>query len=169
MKDAIYILVIVLMAAYLLYDKLSESDKPKRDYSKAYQARLLLTKNEWKCYMTMRDPIETLDMRICPKVRLLDLAEPKKGTTSKEWGHLKNRVQSKHVDFVICDRDMRVKLIIELDDSTHDAQDRKDRDAFVDTVLTGCGFQILHIRSIDTGLPVILAALKQPAAATEAQ
>ena len=146
MKDTIYILVIVLMAAYLLYDKLSESDKPKRDYSKAYQARLLLTKNEWKCYMTMRDPIETLDMRICPKVRLLDLAEPKKGTTSKEWGHL-----------------------IELDDSTHDAQDRKDRDAFVDTVLTGCGFQILHIRSIDTGLPVILAALKPPAAATEAQ
>lgn len=169
MKDTIYILVIVLMAAYLLYDKLTEADKPKRDYSKAYQARLLLTKNEWRCYMAIRDPIEALDMRICPKVRLLDLAEPKKGATGREWGHLKNRVQSKHVDFVICDRDMRVKLIIELDDSTHDAQDRKDRDAFVDTVLTGCGFQILHIRSIDTGLPVILAALKPPAAATEAQ
>lgn len=169
MKDAIYILVIVLMAAYLLYDKLTESDKPKRDYSKAYQARLLLTKNEWKCYMTMRDPIEALEMRICPKVRLLDLAEPKKGTTGKEWGHLKNRVQSKHVDFAICDRDMHVKLIIELDDSTHDKQERKDRDTFVDTVLTGCGFEILHVRNAEAELPKILAVLKPPTAATEAQ
>lgn len=169
MKDAIYILVIVLMAAYLLYDKLTEADKPKRDYSKAYQARLLLTKNEWRCYMAIRDPIEALDMRICPKVRLLDLAEPKKGTTGREWGHLKNRVQNKHVDFVICDRDMRVKLIVELDDSTHDAQDRKDRDAFVDTVLTGCGFKIMHVRSIDAELQTILAALKPPTAATEAR
>lgn len=62
---------------------------------------------------------------------------------------LLNKVQSKHIDFVICDSSMHVKLCLELDESSHDRADRQQRDEFVDSVLTNCGYQVLHVRSVE--------------------
>lgn len=58
------------------------------------------------------------------------------------------KVQSKHVDFVICTRDMRIKAVLELDDSSHDQPGRRARDQFVDEVLNGVGYKVIHTRSI---------------------
>lgn len=82
---------------------------------------------------------------IYPKVRLVDLVWLPKNTRQRQ-GHL-NRVLSKHVDFVLCDRQhIAPVLVIELDDASHDREDRRERDAFVDEALAAAGLDILHIR-----------------------
>ena len=58
------------------------------------------------------------------------------------------KIQAKHVDFVICDKDMHIKVIIELDDSSHDKKDRKERDEFVDLILQSVGYKVIHSRYI---------------------
>jgi len=81
---------------------------------------------------------------ICPKVRLLDIIEPRKGDNYRS---LMGKIQSKHVDFVICDQDLHIKAILELDDGSHDRKDRQDRDQFVDQILTSVGYKVIHTRS----------------------
>lgn len=57
------------------------------------------------------------------------------------------RIQAKTVDFVLCESHTFVpRLVIELDDRSHDRADRQARDAFVDQVLTAVGLPILHVR-----------------------
>ena len=81
---------------------------------------------------------------IFPKVRLGDLLEIPWGT-SKFRNHL-SRIDRKHVDFVLCDPNVFAPvLIIELDDSSHERDDRQTRDAFVDAALDAAGLPILHV------------------------
>ena len=107
------------------------------DYSHSYQAKYILTRNEWHEYKKLREYAEARNLRICPKVRLLDLVEPRKG---EGFMSLLGKVQSKHVDFVVVDLDMHVKAIVELDDNSHNRPERLERDNFVDEVLTSVGY-----------------------------
>lgn len=82
---------------------------------------------------------------IFAQVRLANLVQVKpwaRRDKSHWW-----RIQAKCVDFVLVDAaTFAPRLVIELDDSSHDRADRRDRDAFVDTVLAGAGIRIFHIR-----------------------
>lgn len=111
-------------------------------YLNAYHAVPLLTNREQKEYQKLRQYAQEKNVLICPKVRLLDLVTPKPG--SKNYKALLSKVMSKHVDFVICNQNMQVLGIIELDDTTHLRKDRIERDEFVDTVLKGAGYRIVH-------------------------
>lgn len=115
-------------------------------YANSYQKRQLLTNREQAAYYELRKLADQKGLLICPKIRLLDLVEPK-GDASNQQA-LINKVWSKHVDFVICNQSMHVVCIIELDDTTHLRQDRMERDQFVDEVLQGAGYRIIHTWSI---------------------
>lgn len=162
MKDYIYLAIIIVLGIWITIKKLDTVEKPDRkDHGSDYQRKLLLTKNEWKNYMAMRSYLDGENLRICPKVRLLDLIEPKKGCDVKERRTLLNKIQSKHVDFTICDEKLNVLLILELDDSSHEAPARQQRDNFVDAVLTGAGYKILHVRNCEKELDTIKAILDE--------
>lgn len=117
------------------------------NYRETYQAKQLFTKNEWQNYKKLRDVAEVKGYVICPKVRLLDIIEPRKG--EKKYKTLFYKIQAKHVDFVICDQNMNIKAIVELDDSSHNRQDRKERDDFVDLILRSVGYKVIHTKYID--------------------
>jgi hypothetical protein len=71
------------------------------------------------------------DFLIFAKVRVADLVWMPKGTQSRQ-AHF-NRIQSKHIDFLLCSCDViKPVLAIELDDSSHATEARQSRDAFVD-------------------------------------
>ena len=120
------------------------------DFSHAYQAQQLFTKNEWQNYKTLREITQQKGYVICPKVRLLDIVRPRNGEKNQQI--LMNKIQSKHVDFVICDQNMNIKAIIELDDKTHDTEKGIARDTFVDTVLRSVGYKVIHTRYISKEL-----------------
>lgn len=114
-------------------------------HNKEYQKKFLLTKNEWFEWKKLKQYCDEKGYLICPKVRLLDLIEPRAGS-----GYMSKlgKIQSKHVDFVICNSKMYVLGVIELDDNSHNRGDRIERDAFVDEVLKGVGYKVHRTRSI---------------------
>lgn len=118
------------------------------DYREAYQARQLLTKREHLEYIKLKEYADARGWLICPKVRLLDLIEPKYHFNSSTRQGLMNKVQAKHVDFVLVDQSMNIIGVLELDDSSHDRPDRMERDQFVRDALEGAGFTLIQTRSI---------------------
>lgn len=126
--------------------KLLDQKMSRINYREAYQARQLLTKREQQEYLKLKQYADARGWLICPKVRLWDLIEPKKGATKRQT--LINKIQSKHVDFVLVDQSMNLIGVLELDDNTHDRADRKERDSFVRDALEGAGITMIQTRSI---------------------
>lgn len=116
------------------------------NYKDSYQAKYLLTRNEWYEYKKLKEYAKAKNLIICPKVRLLDIIVPRENQKNKKvllW-----KIQGKHVDFVICDENLHIKAILELDDNSHNTRDRKERDQFVDEILTSVGYKVIRTRSI---------------------
>jgi len=94
------------------------------------------------------------EWQLIAKVRLADLffvRQPHRNQGAR------NRIEKKHVDFVICDAaTMEPLLGVELDDSSHDRADRKERDEFVDGVFAAAGLPILHVKAARTYQPAAL-------------
>lgn len=120
------------------------------DFRNSYQRRELFTRNEWQNYKKLREIAEVRGFVICPKVRLFDLIEPRHDKKKKLTYRYK--IQAKHVDFVICDRDMNIKAILELDDSSHYDPERIKRDEFVNTILLSTGYTVIHTKYIDASI-----------------
>ncbi len=81
---------------------------------------------------------------------MLDLVTPVKGNPKYKTYFYK--VQAKHVDFVLCDEKLVARCVIELDDKSHDTEERQKRDSFVDEVLKSVGYKIIHTRAITDDL-----------------
>lgn len=141
-------LIVVVILGALLGGK---GKKPKEELNLKDEDNLpykavfsILTKSEKQFFHELHQNIDTTKYNISCKVRLLDLLFVP--NVPKRQSYLQ-RVWSKHVDFVISDiQTMKPRLVIELDDSSHNRQDRKDRDAFVDKVLNQAELPILHIQ-----------------------
>lgn len=141
--------IIALILSAILKNKEAnekEAAKANVNYSQAYQAKYLLTRNEWHEYKKLKQFAEAKDLQVCPKVRLLDIIEPRRGEGN--YRSLLMRVQSKHVDFLITDQHLRIKAVIELDDNSHNTKDRQERDEFVDTILNSVGYKVIHAKAI---------------------
>ena len=141
-------------------NKLEEKKEPE-DYSHSYQPRYLLTRNEWHEHKKLQKLAAERGLVVCPKVRLLDIIEPRKG--EKNYKSLFYKVQAKHVDFLICDQAMHIKAVLELDDNSHNQKDRQDRDVFVDQILTSVGYKVIRTKSVtETTLDEISRLHKEP-------
>ncbi|MDD4391064.1 MAG: DUF2726 domain-containing protein [Eubacteriales bacterium] len=147
MKWIYYALIILILAIALSY-KCLDKKKPvvTIDYKKAYQAKYLLTKNEYHEYIKLKEIASNKDLLIFPKVRVLDIIEPIHG--QKQYKTLLNKVQSKHVDFLMCDKKLSIKCIIEIDDKSHERTDRKERDEFLNEIFESVGYKVIHTNGI---------------------
>lgn len=122
------------------------SEKGSLPIENAYQRKWLFSYNEKDAYYRLKAITEPMGLTVFAKVRLLDLLEPVKG--SRAYKTYFYKIQAKHVDFVLCDSKLVARYIIELDDSSHDTEVRKERDAFVDEVVKSVGYKIIHTRAI---------------------
>ena len=103
----------------------------------------LLSKAERSFFGVLEQAVDG-KFRIFAKIRLADLLWIP-GGTEKRQAHL-NRIQSKHIDFVLCSCDfVRPLLAIELDDATHRRARRQDRDDFVEQALGAAGLPLLRV------------------------
>lgn len=113
----------------------------------AYRRSWVFTQNEKAEYRKLKSMAEELGYVVLAKVRLLDLLEPKQGIPKYKTYFYK--VQAKHIDFVLCDQEKLVaRILIELDDNSHDQPHRMERDRFVDEVVQSVGYKIIHTRRI---------------------
>jgi hypothetical protein len=103
----------------------------------------LLSPAEWDFYQALRQAVGD-DYLIFAKVRLLDLLWLPQNLSNRQT-HL-NRVQAKHVDFVLCHpQTVAPALVIELDDASHQLPERQERDIFLNEVLRVAGIPLLRV------------------------
>jgi hypothetical protein len=140
----------VLAGIVGLVSRLAARSTPKISTTQPFAA-LPYSKKQYFFSAAERSFYEVLKRLISPdytlfaKVRLADLVYVTKGTTA--WRSHFNRINGKHIDFVLCNRDLAPVVAIELDDSSHDEEERQARDEFVDRVLTSAALPIVHIRA----------------------
>lgn len=75
-------------------------------------------------------------------MRIADILETIKGK-----GYYKRRdlVLPKHVDFLICDRNFKPVLAIELDGKSHQRKDRIERDILIDQIFEDVDLKLERI------------------------
>jgi len=104
---------------------------------------------------------------VCPKVNLADLFFV---SGSRKKQSYKNKIDRKHVDFLLCDPTlMKPVLGVELNDESHGRRDRQDRDQFVDQVFEVAGLPLLHVRAAAGYSPQNIADLVRQAVAEHAE
>lgn len=82
------------------------------------------------------------------KVRVADLITIKGKYGSKGSMRDLARVAQKHVDFCLCDPEsLAVVCAIELNDKSHDREDRKSRDGFLNKVFKDVGLPIVWMKA----------------------
>ena len=103
----------------------------------------LLTQAERAFYETLTKAAGD-QVRLFAKVRLSDLVYVAPGTKDRQTYN--NRVLQKHVDFVLCSpATVSPVLAVELDDSSHRRDERKERDVFVDELFRTVGLPLVRI------------------------
>jgi hypothetical protein len=86
------------------------------------------------------------EVRVMGKVRLADVIKVRSGMSGSAWQTAFNRIQSKHLDFVVCDsKNLSVRFAVELDDQSHTRSKRESRDEFVDKALEAAGVPVFHL------------------------
>lgn len=134
-------------ARYCPYNSKEEPEVPIRDqeeginYKYGYKSKKLLSKHETDAYDIIKRVADEKGYTVFTKVRLLDLVEPKKirdDFKAPLW-----KIQAKHVDFVVCDKELNAKWVIELQDNSHKRPDRVERDILVKSILTANNYKVL--------------------------
>lgn len=134
-------LLILFALAVILKAKLGEGGAAD-DY---YLRKSLLTAAE-RSFLGVLEPVLPAGVRVFAKVRLEDIVGVKKGLDRAGRASARNRIKSRHVDFLLVrTTDLAPVAGIELDDSSHEEESRQERDAFVDGVFASAGLPLLHI------------------------
>jgi very-short-patch-repair endonuclease len=145
MTPLIIVAVVVAVVIIAVFALVAGKGQPEQAADFPYERRKFLTAAERSLFGVLEQAVQA-DYYIFAKVRVADLLSVKKGT-EKRQGH-QNRVTSKHIDFVLCDRTaMSPVLAIELDDSSHEAAERQKRDSFLDSAFAAAELPLLHVKA----------------------
>ncbi len=135
--------VIVLVITQLMPNKKRNVESEERyDLNRYYLKNSIVTPVEKWMYVIIKDELPE-EYMVAPKVGIKDFVGVKKGNNyMKYFGHIAQR----HIDFLVCKRDTLTPAFgIEIDDTSHEQQQRKTRDQENDDIFNAIGIKVLHI------------------------
>jgi very-short-patch-repair endonuclease len=137
---SIFLLLIVVIAGIVVFAILKvRSQGGAGDEVWPFYAKKPLSQPEQVLYFRL---IQALPEHIIlAQVQLSQLLGVKKGNNYQAWV---NRINRMSADFVVCNKDSSIVAIIELDDATHQREDRQAADAKKDKALTSAGVRIVR-------------------------
>ncbi|MDX1497461.1 MAG: DUF2726 domain-containing protein, partial [Salinisphaeraceae bacterium] len=142
----LFFLVIACVAVLILKNGLPAAS----DYPYRIKSNSLLTKAERSFDGVLLQALDATEV-LFAQVRVADVIAPVKGLSRSRRQTALNKITRKHFDFVICDANtLAVKLVIELDDASHKAPERRKRDHFLDESCKAAGLPLLHVRAART-------------------
>ena len=144
----LFVIIIVVLACLVVLKKYVKTGSP---IAFPYQAKNSLCSPAERSFLGVLEQLIDDKYRILLKVRLADLLEIEKGVSKSLRQSAFNRISRKHVDFVVCGKnDLSILGVIELDDQSHKAVKRQERDSFLDSAMNAAGIPILHIQAQKT-------------------
>ena len=119
--------------------------KMRRSAGHRFKSRnALMSPGELKFFRALEGALGG-SFRVFSKVRLADIVQPAMASDQNAKYAAFGVIKSKHVDFVICDPEtLEFRLVVELDDKSHERADRAERDQKVDEIMAQAGIPILH-------------------------
>lgn len=148
-------IIIAILIIYLIYLKAkaynslndTNSDNLKPNIILPYKSKYLLTKTEYSFYKSLKPICDNHDCLICPKVGLKDMAEVTDKSNYYKWF---GKINQKHVDFLICDSNLKPLFALELDDYSHSNQRAQKSDEFKDALYNSIGLPLKRIKVNNT-------------------
>lgn len=118
----------------------------KINYSNYYKPkRYVISLNELNFYSVLMEIAKELDLILFSQVSLYNILEIKKDLDYSTQKSYFNKIASKSIDFVLVDKkDCRIKLCIELDDSSHLNKKRAERDKFINQLFKDLEIDLLR-------------------------
>lgn len=136
----IILVVVVLLVLGAAFKLLLKAGKAKAD---DFTAAGPLTTAAETAFLKVLDQVVARDHRVFSKVRLIDVVRP-----SRDVPAARNRVISKHLDFVVCDATtMKILYAVELNDRSHESARRQARDKFVTAAMKSAGIPIVWVKA----------------------
>ena len=136
----LYILVTILWPIIEKKIENIDSNLENINYNEKYIKKdYLLTKTELKFYKSLKQITDELNLVIWAQVTLYQIVQNK---SFKDF----NKIQSKSIDFVIAEPNLKIKLCIELDDYTHQKSKRIKRDEFINKLFTDLNIKLIRIQ-----------------------
>ena len=143
MNLLLLVAIIVIVAAVLLALK---AKKPVADAGLTFEKRDPLFSPAERSFLGVLEQSLDSRYRVLGKVRLGDIVKPAKGLSNSKRQTAQNKINQKHLDFVVClAADLAVVGVVELDDKSHEREDRVGRDAFIDQALASAKIPVVHI------------------------
>ncbi len=137
--------LLILIAVIAFVVKIVLPGLIKGQIALPYQKEPVLFTPAERSFLAVLEPALGNQFRVLGKVRLADVIRVKSGLSGSARQQAFNRIQSKHLDFVVCDpSDLSVQFVVELDDSSHQQARRQARDEFLDKALAAAGVPIFH-------------------------
>ena len=126
-----------------------------------YRRKFLLTKNEYWFYKSLKEIADKYDFAVLAKIRFADLVEVSAEADKKEYMKYFGKIKSKHIDFILCKKDnLYPELLIELNDSSHNKEDRIKRDDFVKKIAEKVGYKMVFVDGTQNLEETIIKALE---------
>lgn len=145
-------LVLIFIAAIFIILSIKNKSNNKKDELQIYpfKKKYILTKNEYKFYKELRQLTDPKGYQVLTKIRLADIIDVDKSKIeNNEYFKYFNKIQSKHIDFVICDKDLNLLMAVELDDNSHNSDKAKKSDDFKNKVLESADIKLVRCRGIE--------------------
>jgi very-short-patch-repair endonuclease len=140
----ILVIIIIILAIATSFLKGGFKIEEKRKY--AYKRKdFFLSRAEHEFYDALTAAIGQ-EYLVFAQVHLPTIVDNK--IKGQNWRGAFKHINEKSVDFVLCDKAyISPKLVIELDDRTHNRLDRKERDVEVERILKDAGLPLLRINN----------------------
>lgn len=119
------------------------------DYRDKYRYKKLLSNNELKYYRVLQTIADENNLTVLSKIRMADLVSVADYSSNSWYYKYFSRIQSKHIDFALADKiNLGIKILIEVDDYSHNTEKAKEKDEFKNQVLRGAGYKLLRVDNI---------------------
>jgi len=139
MSSVVLLLVFVIVGLAVLAVLKSKAQGGGGDEAWPFYAKKPLSQSEQVLYFRLVQALP--DHIILGQVQLSRLLGVKKGNNYQAWS---NRINRMSADFVVCKKDSSVVAVIELDDATHQREDREAADEKKDKALASAGVRIVR-------------------------
>lgn len=142
-----YIVIIIILVGIITYlekkiqtnnstdEVIIKSNNYKEDYEKK---EYLLTPTELKFYKLLKTITDELNYTLFTQIALYEIVN------CKNYKNF-NKIKSKSIDFVITEKNCKIRLCIELDDKTHNTNKRIERDIFINDMFKELDIKLLRI------------------------
>lgn len=146
MFSSLLLFILAIGVAAFLFILFSQRSKPTtQPLGYPYERQPALFTPAERSFLGVLERALDGEYSVFGKVNLADVIKVRRGLSNSERQSALNRINRKHLDFVICKGDtLDLICAIELDDKSHDLKARKERDAFLDEALGAANVPIVR-------------------------